>query len=202
MAGWGCACVQRGTCQTPRLCRFTLTAEQIGKSSSAQRTSAAHPAACAPPAGPPAWRLPACLVHGLPLWPSAPPLPKRTARSSPVQPPPPSPHPAHHPFHLPASLAPHPPNPTLVPILVAGPRWTAIPSRPRPARLGTAAAPPPGRHLVERLLDPNPLFRAGAGREGAAEIKNHPWFAGELLAILATLAPRPAPLRPALPMGG
>ncbi|KAG2497546.1 hypothetical protein HYH03_004293 [Edaphochlamys debaryana] len=34
------------------------------------------------------------------------------------------------------------------------------------------------RHLVERLLDPNPPFRAGAGREGAAEIKNHPWFAG------------------------
>ncbi|PNW85942.1 hypothetical protein CHLRE_03g199050v5 [Chlamydomonas reinhardtii] len=34
------------------------------------------------------------------------------------------------------------------------------------------------RHLVERLLDPNPLFRAGAGREGAAEIKAHPWFAG------------------------
>ncbi|GIL74918.1 hypothetical protein Vretifemale_4788, partial [Volvox reticuliferus] len=33
------------------------------------------------------------------------------------------------------------------------------------------------RHLIERLLDPNPLFRAGAGREGAAEIKSHPWFA-------------------------
>ncbi len=31
---------------------------------------------------------------------------------------------------------------------------------------------------MERLLDPNPLFRAGAGREGAAEIKAHPWFAG------------------------
>ncbi|KXZ43473.1 hypothetical protein GPECTOR_89g493 [Gonium pectorale] len=34
------------------------------------------------------------------------------------------------------------------------------------------------RNLVERLLTPNPLFRAGAGREGAAEIKAHPWFAG------------------------
>ncbi|GLC68711.1 cGMP-dependent protein kinase [Pleodorina starrii] len=34
------------------------------------------------------------------------------------------------------------------------------------------------KHLIERLLDPNPLFRAGAGREGAAEIKSHAWFAG------------------------
>jgi cGMP-dependent protein kinase len=34
------------------------------------------------------------------------------------------------------------------------------------------------RSLIDRLLDPNPLFRLGSGRAGAGEIKCHPWFAG------------------------
>lgn len=34
------------------------------------------------------------------------------------------------------------------------------------------------KSLLEKLLEPNPLFRLGSGREGAAEIRRHPWFAG------------------------
>ncbi|MEW5303042.1 MAG: hypothetical protein WDW36_005773 [Sanguina aurantia] len=34
------------------------------------------------------------------------------------------------------------------------------------------------RNLVDRLLEPNPIFRIGGGREGAADIRNHAWFAG------------------------
>mmetsp|Transcript_18134 Transcript_18134/g.45671 ORF Transcript_18134/g.45671 Transcript_18134/m.45671 type:complete len:716 (-) Transcript_18134:454-2601(-) len=34
------------------------------------------------------------------------------------------------------------------------------------------------RSLLDRLLDPNPLFRLGSGRGGSAEVRQHPWFAG------------------------
>ncbi|KAI9206730.1 kinase-like domain-containing protein, partial [Polychytrium aggregatum] len=32
------------------------------------------------------------------------------------------------------------------------------------------------KDLVRRLLDPDPVTRLGAGKEGPTEIKNHPWF--------------------------
>lgn len=34
------------------------------------------------------------------------------------------------------------------------------------------------RSLLDKLLEPNPLFRLGSGRGGAAEVRQHPWFAG------------------------
>ncbi|KAL6754149.1 putative cGMP-dependent protein kinase [Haematococcus lacustris] len=34
------------------------------------------------------------------------------------------------------------------------------------------------KSLLDRLLDPNPLYRIGSGRAGAGEIRTHPWFAG------------------------
>ncbi len=48
------------------------------------------------------------------------------------------------------------------------------------------------RSLVDRLLDPNPAFRLGSGRQGAGEIKSHPFFAGfDWGAFLARQLPAP-----------
>lgn len=34
------------------------------------------------------------------------------------------------------------------------------------------------RSLLDRLLDPNPLFRLGSGRGGSSDVRQHAWFKG------------------------
>ena len=53
--------------------------------------------------------------------------------------------------------------------------------------------------LVDRLLDPDPATRLGAGPGGAADVRAHPWFAGvDWAALAASKAALAPPFIPAL----